>query len=77
MTKNEIHEGIIDLILTCNNPDDSNYDSGDYLDYDFLEKHNLKPGDKIQYKLDNETDKVIILGKIQTTKTILPVEIKN
>lgn len=70
----ETHEAKIEIELGCYDPEDSRYLSSTTVEDDFLEKYNLKPGDWVKYKIDNETNDIIILGKIETTKKILPVE---
>jgi len=73
----ETHEAKIEIALSCYDPEDSKYMSGETVEDDFLEKYNLKPGDCVKYKIDNETNDIIVLGKIETTKKIMPVEITN
>lgn len=68
MTDNNIHEGIIEMVVTCEDPNDNNYNMGDYIDKETLDLHDLKPGDRVQYEIIN--DDVVILGKIYTKKVI-------
>jgi len=70
----ETHEAKIEIDLSCYDPEDSKYLSSTTVEDDFLEKYNLKPGDLVKYKIDNETNDIIVLGKVETTKKILPVE---
>ena len=64
----ETHEGIINLLVECDDPDDYEFRSSVDLEPELLKKHNLEPGDRIQYKIIN--DDIVILGKIHTKKHI-------
>ena len=62
------HEGIINLLVECDDSDDYEFRSSVDLEPELLKKHNLEPGDRIQYKIIN--DDIVILGKIHTKKHI-------
>ena len=66
--KENTHEGSIDVVVCCNDPEDSNYGISKDIEPEILEKHNLKPGDKVVYKIVDE--KVEIIGRLKITKTI-------
>ena len=70
MTKDEIHEGIIRVSLYCDS-DTSDKTAGYYLDNKYaklVKKYNLKPGERVQYKLiDGEPE---ILSKIHVNKKV-------
>ena len=59
--------------IYCDDPNDSNYNTGESIDRELLETHDLKPGDHVLYKINKNRD-VIILGKIQIEKNIIPVK---
>ena len=70
MSKNKLHEGIIRLNLYCDS-DTSDITSGYYLDgryAHYVKKHNLKPGDRLQYKIIDGELKII--GKVHVTKKV-------
>ena len=61
MTKDEIHEGIVRLNLYCDS-DTSDITSGYYLDNKYahlVKKYNMKPGDRVQYKLIDGNPEII------------------
>ena len=75
MTEEEIHEGILGVNVTCFNPNDSYYLNSETLDSDFFESYpGLKLGDTIKYKINEHTGDIVILGKVEITKTVIPVE---
>ena len=53
MTSKKTHKGKIEVSITCNDPEDSGYSSGVYIDLKFLEKYDLKPGDHVLYEVQN------------------------
>ncbi len=63
-----IVEGVIELILDCDDPNDSNYGGGEYIDSQFLKKYNLQPGDRILFKKTN--GKIEVVAKIHIKRTI-------
>lgn len=75
MTEKEIHEAEIEIALACHDPKDRCYLSSEVVDDDFFNRYpDLKPGDKVQYKIDKNTGDIVILGKIHIKKTIIPVK---
>ena len=75
MKNKERHEAKIELQLACYNPDDPDYMSSEFLKNDFLEKHpDLKIGDTVQYTIDKNTDDIVVFGKVETSKTIIPIK---
>lgn len=73
MTGKEIHEGIIEHMVACYDPDDSEYLASLPVEEPDLKQHNLKEGDKIRYTIDNQ-GYAVILGKIHIKKNIIPVK---
>ena len=73
MTDKETHEGIIEHIIACYNPDDNEYLASTPVKESDLKMHDLKEGDTIQYTI-NDQGYAVILGKIQIKKTIIPVK---
>ena len=67
MEQKELHEGIITINIECVD-DTSHNGTGDYLDPEFVEKLGLKPGDCVQYTI--EDDEINIIGKVHITRTI-------
>ena len=70
-----VHEGIISLFIECDDPDDSDFRNNEFLEPETLKKHNLKPGDRVQYrKTDGD---IVILGKIYTKRIVEKVDNKS
>jgi len=76
MDEKEIHEGTLEVNVTCFNPNDlHNYLNSETLPNDFFEKHQgLKPGDTVKYKINEHTGDIVILGKVEITKTVIPIK---
>jgi len=68
MTEKDIHEGEIELCVRCDVLDDGEYGCGKGIDQKLLDKHGLKPGDHIQYKITK--DGVIPVAKVIIKRTI-------
>lgn len=78
MVENEttdVHEAIIEIHLSCYDLNDRYFLSSEIVDKDFFEKYpDLKPGDKVQYRIDDETNDIVILNRVLTKKTIIPIK---
>lgn len=60
--KKEIHKGNIIAFVECIDLEDNLYGDGVHVNGEFLKKHGLNVGDKVQYKLLKHRD-VEIVGK--------------
>ena len=58
--KKEIHKGNIIAFVECIDLEDNLYGDGVHVDEEFLRKHGLNVGDKVQYKLLNYHDVEIV-----------------
>jgi len=75
MSEKEVHEGTLEVNVTCFNLNDSHYLNSEILPNDFFEKHqDLKPGDTVQYRIDKHTGDIVILGKVEIKKTVVSVK---
>lgn len=67
--KKNTHEGKINLVVSCIDPDDSCYGTSENFDPEDAELLNLKPGDRVLYKIPKDKD-IEITGRIHIKKTI-------
>ena len=65
----EMHEGIIEVIVCCHDEDSPHYHDNSYLDQEQIDRFNLKEGDRVQYTVDKD-DNARILGKVHIGKII-------
>ena len=70
--RKEIHEGVIRLYVECNDPEDTEYNTGCHVEENILKKYGLNPGDSVQYKILKDRT-VKIIGRIKISKTITPI----
>lgn len=69
MVKKEIHEGTVEFMVYCEDPNDIEYRCNTRFDQKQFDKFNLKENDRVQYKIDKDGF-AVILGKVHIEKTI-------
>ncbi len=64
----DTHEGIVTLILDCDDSNDISYGGGEFIDSEFLKKYNLQVGDRVLFKRTN--DEIEVVAKVHIKRTI-------
>ena len=73
MTEKETHEGVIEHMVACYDPNDKEYLGSATIKEQDLKQHDLHDGDKIQYTI-NDHGYAVIVGKVQIKKTVISVK---